>query len=319
MSIVALWLIIVPFFILVPLLVGIFVYRDARSRGMNPILWALVAALCPSFVGLIAYLLVRTGYSNWKCPRCGGAVRETYAACPQCGAKLKAACHTCGGAIEKDWQVCPHCATPLDWADRDFTPPVKPQEKGLGKVILLVILVPLLLLMLLVFAFSAVGSAGATHTAHFSEEDSLRLWSDLRPIHDDWLTLCRNTAGSVQVLTSCEEEGDMARWTYLIYLPCAVEDSIATGAETGLFGKQTLTVEYTDSGENTGLFVCMTTWGEKEPRLEIFDQYGQQGLQITQSSMDLSALIIWEDTAFQYEAEAAEEVYVEHHAQEHHE
>lgn len=318
MSIVALWLIIVPFFILVPLLLGIFVYRDAKSRGMNAILWAFASALCPSFLGLIAYLLVRNNYSNWKCPRCGGPVQESFTACPQCGAKLKASCSHCGGAIEKDWQVCPHCATPLDWTDRDFTPPVQPKEKGLGKVILLVILVPLLLLMMLVFAFSAVGSAGATHTAHFSEEDSLRLWSDLRPIHDDWLTLCRNTNGSVHVLTSCEEEGDMARWTYLIYLPCAVEDSIATGAETGLFGKQTLRVEYTDGGEKTGLFVCMTTWGEKEPRLEIFDQYGQQGIQITQSTMDLSSLIIWENTDFSYEVEAAEEIYQEVPA-EHHE
>lgn len=110
----------------------------------------------------------------------------------------------------------------------------------------------------------------------------------------------------------------MARWTYLIYLPCAVEDSIATGAETGLFGKQTLRVEYTDGGEKTGLFVCMTTWGEKEPRLEIFDQYGQQGIQITQSTMDLSSLIIWENTDFSYEVEAAEEIYQEVPA-EHHE
>ncbi|MBQ5583136.1 MAG: zinc ribbon domain-containing protein, partial [Ruminiclostridium sp.] len=108
MSVVALWLVIVPFFILVPLLLGIFVYRDAKDRGMNPLLWACAATLCPSFLGLIVYLLVRNNYSNWKCPRCGGTVRETFTACPQCGAKLKASCHNCGGAIEKDWQVCPH-------------------------------------------------------------------------------------------------------------------------------------------------------------------------------------------------------------------
>ena len=319
MSVVALWLVIVPFFILVPLLLGLFVYRDAKDRGMNPLLWALAAALCPSFLGLIAYLLVRTNYSNWKCPRCGGPVQESYTACPQCGAKLKASCHNCGGAIEKDWQVCPHCATPLDWTDRDFTPPVKPQEKGLGKLILLVILVPILLLTMLFMVFSFVGSAGSTHTVHFGEEDSLRLWSDLRPVHEDWLTLCRNTAGSVQVLTSCEEEGDMARWTYLIYLPYAVEDSIATGVGGGLFGRTTLRVEYTQGTEKTGLFVCMTTWGEKEPQLEIFDQYGQQGIQITQSTMDLSSLIIWENTDFSYEVEASEEVYQEHPAESHHE
>lgn len=319
MSVVALWLVIVPFFILVPLLLGLFVYRDAKDRGMNPLLWACAAALCPSFLGLIVYLLVRNNYSNWKCPRCGGPVRETYTACPQCGAKLKASCHNCGGAIEKDWQVCPHCATPLDWTDRDFTPPVKPQEKGLGKIILLVILVPILLLTMLFMAFSFTGGTGAMHTAHFDESDTLRIRHDLRSVHGDWVDLCDADSDTIQVLTSCKEEGDMARWTYLIYLPCAVEDSIATGVGSSLFGRETLTVEYTDGGEKTGLFVCMTTWGEKEPQLEIFDQYGQQGIQITQSPMDLSSLIIWEDPAFQYEVEASEEVYQEHSAQTHHE
>lgn len=315
MSTAALWLIIVPFFICVPLLLGIFVYRDAKSRGMNALLWALIAALCPSFVGLIAYLLVRGSYSNWKCPRCGGSVRETYTACPQCGAKLKASCRHCGGAIERDWQVCPHCAAPLDWEDRDFTPPVKPQEKGIGKIILLVILVPLLLLGLLVMAFSVSGSAGATHTAHFGEEDSLRLRSSLRPVHDDWLTQCDNTSGTIQVLTSCEEEGDQARWTYLIYLPCAVEDSIATGVESGLFGKPTLTVEYTDGGELTGLFVSMTTWGEKEPKLEVSDQYGELAVQITQTPVDLDTIVNWE-MEYSYvdvPLEEGAEVYQEEH------
>ena len=319
MSVVALWLVIVPFFILVPMLLGVFVYRDAKDRGMNPLLWACAAALCPSFLGLIAYLLVRGNYTNWKCPRCGGPVQESFTACPQCGAKLKASCHNCGGAIEKDWQVCPHCAAPLDWTDRDFTPPVKPTEKGLGKLILLVILVPIFLLTMLFMAFSFTGSTGAMHTAHLSEVDSLRLRSDLRPVHNDWLDLCDADSDTIQVLTSCKEEGDMARWTYLIYLPCAVEDSIATGVGSSLFGRETLRVEYTQGTEKTGLFVCMTTWGKKEPKLKISDQYGGVAIQETASPMELNALMIWEDPAFQYEVEASEEVYQEHPAQTHHE
>lgn len=44
----------------IPLLVGILVYRDADKRvDCNPWLWALIAALAPSFVGLIIYLVVR--------------------------------------------------------------------------------------------------------------------------------------------------------------------------------------------------------------------------------------------------------------------
>ena len=44
----------------IPLLVGILVYRDADKRvDCNPWLWALIAALAPSFVGLIIYLIIR--------------------------------------------------------------------------------------------------------------------------------------------------------------------------------------------------------------------------------------------------------------------
>ena len=317
MSVVALWLVIVPFFILVPLLLGLFVYRDAKDRGMNPLLWACAAALCPSFLGLIAYLLVRGNYTNWKCPRCGGPVQESFTACPQCGAKLKASCHNCGGAIEKDWQVCPHCATPLDWTDRDFTPPVKPQEKGLGKIILLVILVPILLLTMLFMAFSVTGSTGATHTAHFDESDTLRIRHDLRSVHGDWVDLC-DASDTVQVLVSCEENGDQALWTYLIYLPHAVEDSIATGVGSGPFGRLNLTVEYEETEQLTGHFVCLSGWSKKEPRLKITDQYGGVAIQETQSLVDLSHYVPWEDMAFQYEVEASEEVYQEYPAQTHH-
>ena len=317
MSIVALWLVIVPFFILVPLLLGVFVYRDAKDRGMNhPLLWALAAALCPSFLGLIVYLLVRGNYTNWKCPRCGSPVRETYTACPQCGTKLKASCGNCGGAIEKDWQVCPHCATPLDWNDRDFTPPVKPQEKGVGKIILLVILVPILLLTMLFMAFSVTGSTGAVHSAHFDEEDSLRIRSSLRPAYNDWLDLC-DESDAVQILVSCEEGGETDLWTYLIYLPHAVEDTIASGVGSGPFGRLNLSVEYEETEQLTGHFVCLSGWSEKEPKLEITDQYGGVAMQETRSPMDLNALMIWEEPEFQLEVEASEEVYEEHHAEEH--
>jgi hypothetical protein len=47
----------------IPLLVGVLVYRDAAKRvDCNPWLWALIAALAPSFVGLIIYLIVRSDF-----------------------------------------------------------------------------------------------------------------------------------------------------------------------------------------------------------------------------------------------------------------
>ncbi|MGC2871965.1 hypothetical protein ACPW7J_04180 [Ihubacter sp. rT4E-8] len=46
-----------------PLIIGICVYRDADKRvDCSPVLWALVAALAPSFIGLVIYLVVRRDY-----------------------------------------------------------------------------------------------------------------------------------------------------------------------------------------------------------------------------------------------------------------
>lgn len=47
----------------IPLIVGILVYRDANKRvDCSPWLWALVAALVPSFIGLIIYAIIRRDY-----------------------------------------------------------------------------------------------------------------------------------------------------------------------------------------------------------------------------------------------------------------
>lgn len=47
----------------IPILVGFLVYRDANKRvDCNPWLWALIAALVPSFIGLIIYAIIRGDY-----------------------------------------------------------------------------------------------------------------------------------------------------------------------------------------------------------------------------------------------------------------
>ncbi len=46
-----------------PVLIGVCVYRDASKRvDCTPMLWALVAALVPSFIGLVIYLIIRKDY-----------------------------------------------------------------------------------------------------------------------------------------------------------------------------------------------------------------------------------------------------------------
>ena len=46
-------MIVLALIIILPFIVGFFVYRDARQRDMNALLWAFVAALVPAFMGLI--------------------------------------------------------------------------------------------------------------------------------------------------------------------------------------------------------------------------------------------------------------------------
>ena len=53
-------LLLIVFFLALPLVIGVLVYRDASRQAMSsPLLWALLAALAPSFIGLIVYLVVR--------------------------------------------------------------------------------------------------------------------------------------------------------------------------------------------------------------------------------------------------------------------
>ena len=112
----------------VPVLVGVYVYRDAASRGMHAALWTLVAVLAPSLIGFIIYLLVRGSYSNLKCPRCNTRVNETFVVCPGCGARLRPGCPNCGTASEPDWKVCPKCAQPLPLMRDDLISPVRPKD-----------------------------------------------------------------------------------------------------------------------------------------------------------------------------------------------
>lgn len=60
-------LIFLPFILLfslgIPIIIAVFVYKDAAKRqDCSPILWALVAAFVPSFIGLVIYLLIRNDF-----------------------------------------------------------------------------------------------------------------------------------------------------------------------------------------------------------------------------------------------------------------
>jgi len=57
------WMIIIPLvallFLIAPILIGFIVYRDAvQRRVLSPLVWAIVAALVPFYIGLLLYVII---------------------------------------------------------------------------------------------------------------------------------------------------------------------------------------------------------------------------------------------------------------------
>lgn len=101
--------------LLVPLVIGILVWRDATRRGLNRI-WALAAALIPNFLGLIAYLIVAWQHKpKIQCPECNNFVERDANNCVMCGHSfVLASCPKCNKAVSPEWKVCPACGQQLD-------------------------------------------------------------------------------------------------------------------------------------------------------------------------------------------------------------
>ena len=97
-----------------------YVYRDAKRRDMNPILWTLlVLILSPAymFIGLIIYLLVREPLP-YNCPQCATTVNARFNFCPNCKYNLHPACPQCQREVSDNDKFCPFCATELTHAPR---------------------------------------------------------------------------------------------------------------------------------------------------------------------------------------------------------
>lgn len=254
--------------IVVPILVGVYVFRDASRRGMNAALWTLIAVLVPILVGFIIYLLVRGNYPDLKCPQCGTPVRETYMSCPQCGARLKASCPSCSAPVEPDWKVCPRCASPLSQDSSNIQTPVRKKDRGLGVVLAVVILVPLALLLFSLFSFTALApsSGGGGVTTLFVDE---YLAMTDNPEIKAWLENCGDDDNTAYVLRHQISDTDLE---YLIYMPGLPQDSpVKITPMSNLLGRHTLRLTFEADGINPGSTVALVTCsGDTNQELEIY-------------------------------------------------
>jgi Double zinc ribbon len=93
------------------LLVG-YVWGDAKRRGMNQVLWTLLAIFIPNAIGIILYFILRDPVAV-PCPSCGTPARKGHAYCASCGAAVRAACPQCRQPVEPGWHNCARCGAPL--------------------------------------------------------------------------------------------------------------------------------------------------------------------------------------------------------------
>lgn len=260
--------------IVVPILVGVYVFRDASRRGMNAALWTLIAVLVPILVGFIIYLLVRGNYPDLKCPQCGTPVRESYVSCPQCGARLKASCPTCSAPVEPDWKVCPRCASPLSQDSSNIQTPVRKKDRGLGVVLAVVIIVPLALLLFSLFSFTALtpSSGGGSVTTLFVDE---YLAMTDNPEIKAWLENCGDDDNTAYVLRHQISDTDLE---YLIYMPGLPQDSpVEITPMSNLLKRHTLRLTFEADGINPGSTVALVTCsGDTNQELEIYFKPNQK-------------------------------------------
>ena len=252
----------------IPILIGVYVYRDAARRGMNAALWTLIALLAPTFIGLIIYLLVRSNYSDLTCPACAERVTEQYVVCPKCGTKLKASCAGCGFPTEPGWTVCPRCAVPLPEQGGGHITPVQKKDSALGKILLLVILLPILLIVLIgIFSFLNSGSYSMNTINNLKTED----YAD-RPEITEWIEKCREDTTKIYALCYKTERGGQQATHYLVYHPKEVViDSWNVGRGSSLFGPR-IEVELFEGGSPVGEdteFICVSTYSDKHVGLKV--------------------------------------------------
>jgi RNA polymerase subunit RPABC4/transcription elongation factor Spt4 len=90
----------------------VYVYGDAKRRGMRYIMWTLLAIFIPDAIGIILYFILR-GPLPISCPSCARSVKASFAFCPFCSASLQPTCPQCGFAVDRAWANCPKCGTKL--------------------------------------------------------------------------------------------------------------------------------------------------------------------------------------------------------------
>ncbi len=257
----------------IPIMIGVYVYRDAKRRGMNAMAWTLIAVVAPALIGFIIYLLVRGNSPDLQCPQCAEPVTEQYVICPHCGANLRPACPNCSFPVEADWKVCPKCAAPLEGVETPPAPPQRQRDRTLGKILIAIIVVPVALIALAVFgltAFQSVTGSSTMREVTFDEYDQEQESETIREAVHEWLDSLEVRSDRAYALRYdySNELGAGQEHYYLFYVPAGGQSpSTSFGTDAGLFGT-TLNLRLERTGYSGSLY-CVQTSVESTPKPRI--------------------------------------------------
>lgn len=101
--------------LIIVILIGMFVNKDAKKLHLNQWMWTLIAVYVPNFMGVIIYVIVRSNEKKkLRCINCGVTVDRDFNICPHCGEPFGKTCSRCGKFIQEEWTVCPYCEEKLN-------------------------------------------------------------------------------------------------------------------------------------------------------------------------------------------------------------
>lgn len=67
---------------------GIWTYNDAKSRGLNPVLWTVVVILGQNLIGLILYFVIGRKEERIVCENCHTSIIKSSKYCGRCGIQI---------------------------------------------------------------------------------------------------------------------------------------------------------------------------------------------------------------------------------------
>ncbi|MBE6759947.1 MAG: zinc ribbon domain-containing protein [Ruminococcaceae bacterium] len=228
--------------LIIPVVMGIYIYRDAKKRGMNAPLWTLLGVLAPGFIGLIIYLIVRGDHPDLQCPACSKPVSADFSVCPYCGAMLKEKCAQCGYTLECGWVVCASCGTEIPEDQRRAAVHSK-GGNGLKWLLGLIIVVPLTLMVLL-FAATCLYTAGnAGCSLEFHQITKSAIYESQTEILD-WISDCDAKGDGTYALRTDYSMGAESVTNLLVYRNDGYSEVSTSYGGGGWFASPELLIDF---------------------------------------------------------------------------